>query len=74
MSHRYGKRPAPKHPLLLTKRERATHRGHAPSCPHPKPWCTMNSAMTSRNRTLCLQDDLPVLRGLDSESIDLIVT
>lgn len=34
----------------------------------------MNSAMTSRNRTLCLQDDLSVLRGLDSEGIGIIVT
>ena len=34
----------------------------------------MNPAMTSRNRTLCLQDDLPILRGLDSESIDFTAT
>ena len=29
---------------------------------------------TSLNRTLFLEDNLPVLRGLDSESIDLIAT
>ena len=34
----------------------------------------MNPAMTSRNHTLCIQDNLPILRGLDSESIDFIVT
>jgi len=33
---------------------------------------TMNSI--SHNRTLFLEDNLPVLRGLDSDSIDLIAT
>jgi len=33
---------------------------------------TMNSI--SYNRTLFLEDNLPVLRGLDSDSIDLIAT
>ena len=73
MPRRYGKRPAPNTPLLLTIADTASGCGNPP--PHdPRRWCTMNTAMTSPNRTLCLQDDLPVLRGLDSEGIDLIVT
>ena len=30
----------------------------------------MNPAMTSLNHTLCLQGDVLVLRGFDSESVD----
>ena len=34
----------------------------------------MTKNSLSYNRTLFLEDNLPVLRGLDSESIDLIAT
>ena len=34
----------------------------------------MTTNSISHNRTLFLEDNLPVLRGLDSDSIDLIAT